>query len=37
MTYLGEILQAIHEDGLPIGGIFAWGESSLQMLERYLR
>ncbi|KAI4528382.1 glycoside hydrolase [Schizophyllum commune Loenen D] len=24
MTYLGEILQAIHEDGLPIGGIFAW-------------
>ncbi|KAL1669334.1 glycoside hydrolase superfamily [Schizophyllum commune] len=24
MTYLGEILQAIHEDGLPIEGIFAW-------------
>ena len=26
MTYLGEILQAIHEDGLPIEGIFAWGK-----------
>ncbi|KAI5835653.1 glycoside hydrolase [Schizophyllum commune Tattone D] len=24
LTYLGEILQVIHEDGLPIGGIFAW-------------
>ncbi|EEB93506.1 hypothetical protein MPER_07823 [Moniliophthora perniciosa FA553] len=24
MTYLGEILLAIHEDKLPIAGIFAW-------------
>lgn len=24
MTYLGEILQSIHEDGVPIAGIFAW-------------
>ena len=28
MTYLGEILQAIHEDGLPIEGIFAWVKGS---------
>lgn len=26
MTYLGEILRAIHEDNLPIAGTFAWGE-----------
>ncbi|KAL0577531.1 hypothetical protein V5O48_004472 [Marasmius crinis-equi] len=26
MTYLGELLLAIHEDKLPIAGAFAWGE-----------
>ena len=26
MTYLGEILLAIHEDKLPIAGTFAWGK-----------
>ncbi|KAJ8507773.1 hypothetical protein ONZ45_g9889 [Pleurotus djamor] len=26
MTYLGEVLLAIHEDKLPIAGTFAWGE-----------
>ncbi|KAK7054359.1 hypothetical protein VNI00_003553 [Paramarasmius palmivorus] len=28
MTYLGEILLAIHEDNLPIAGVFAWGRPS---------
>ena len=26
MTYLGESLLAIHEDGIPLAGAFAWGK-----------
>lgn len=25
MTYLGEALLAIHEDGIPLAGVFCWG------------
>lgn len=27
MTYLGELLLAIHEDGIPVAGAFSWGKS----------
>lgn len=27
MTYLGEVLLAIHEDKLPLMGTFAWGNA----------
>lgn len=32
MTYLGEILLAIHEDKIPIAGAFAWGTFSYEYL-----
>ena len=31
MTYLGEALLAIHEDGIPLAGTFSWGESFLTL------
>lgn len=30
MTYLGEALLSIHEDGVPLGGMFHWGESGIR-------
>ena len=29
LTYLGEALLSIHEDGVPLSGMFHWGEYSL--------
>lgn len=29
MTYLGEALLAIHEDGIPLAGAFSWGKNIL--------
>lgn len=29
---MGEILLAIHEDKLPIQGIFAWGETAFHLI-----
>lgn len=26
MSYLGEMLLSIHEDGVPLAGAFAWGK-----------
>lgn len=26
MTYLGEALLSIHEDGIPLAGAFSWGK-----------
>lgn len=31
MSYLGEILRAIHEEKLPIAGAFAWGKNVIPM------
>ncbi|KAJ3889106.1 glycoside hydrolase family 1 protein [Lentinula edodes] len=32
MTYLGELLLSIHEDGIPVQGAFAWGEFGIQFV-----
>jgi hypothetical protein len=35
MSYLGEMLLAIHEDGIPLKGAFIWGKltSSLKFVD----